>query len=88
MPYVLESLSIEEEGGKLVALIVPDAEQLATGKIVEAQLQSVFEETIKTLNKKLPGYSQVSKFRIRTEEFEKTPKRSIRRFLYQTLAEK
>jgi long-chain acyl-CoA synthetase len=88
LPYVLESLVIEEESGKLVALIVPDPDQLAANNIPETQLQSVFEETIKTLNKKLPGYSQVSKFRLRTEEFEKTPKRSIRRFLYQTLAEK
>ncbi|MDR1809473.1 MAG: AMP-binding protein [Prevotella sp.] len=85
LPYVLESLVIEEEGGKLVALIVPDADQLKEANIPDAQLQGVFEETIKTLNKKLPGYSQVSRFRLRTEEFEKTPKRSIRRFLYQTL---
>lgn len=80
-PYVLESLVIEE-GRKLVALIVPDPDQLKANNIKESQLEAIFESEIKNLNKKLPAYSQVSKIKVRTEEFEKTPKRSIRRFLY------
>ncbi|GAB6012046.1 AMP-binding protein [Viscerimonas tarda] len=86
-PYVLESLIIEENS-KLVALIVPDPEQMKVNNIEPAQLEDIFAGEIKKLNKKLPSYSQVSKFRIRSAEFEKTPKRSIRRFMHQTLFEK
>lgn len=81
-PYILESLVIEDSG-KLTALIVPDEEQMKAGNITEDKLQPIFDDTVKLLNARLPGYSQISDFIIRTEEFEKTPKRSIRRFLYQ-----
>ncbi|NDW17863.1 long-chain fatty acid--CoA ligase [Dysgonomonas sp. 216] len=81
-PYVLESLIIEEEG-KLVALIVPDQDQIKKGNIKQSQIESIFQNEIKNLNKRLPSYSQITKVNIRDEEFEKTPKRSIRRFLYQ-----
>ncbi len=81
-PYVLESLIIETQG-KLSALIVPDQDQMKTTNISENQLEGIFDNEIKNLNKRLPSYSQVVSFSIRHEEFEKTPKRSIRRFLYQ-----
>lgn len=81
-PYVLESLIIEDKG-KLIALIVPDEEQMKVTNITADTLQTVFGNTIKLLNSRLPGYSQIADFSIRKEEFEKTPKRSIRRFLYQ-----
>ena len=81
-PYVLESLIVESDS-KLVALIVPDQEQIAAGHIKESQLQLIFDGEIKNLNKRLPSYSQILSFEIRTKEFDKTPKRSIRRFLYQ-----
>ena len=86
-PYVLESLVIEENQ-KLVAIIVPDPDQIKANQINENQLESIFADEIKNVNKRLPGYSQISKIRIRTEEFEKTPKRNIRRFMYQTFLEK
>jgi len=81
-PYVLESLILEEEG-KLVALIVPDKDQLTANHMKPSQIENIFNNEIKNLNKRLPSYSQISKVKIREEEFEKTPKRSIRRFLYQ-----
>lgn len=81
-PYVLESLIIESES-KLTALIVPDPDQMKADGTSEKELQLIFEREIKNLNKRLPSYSQISGFEIKNEEFEKTPKRSIRRFLYQ-----
>lgn len=81
-PYVLESLVIES-GSKLVALIVPDPDQMNAAGIKPEQLSKIFENEINALNKRLPNYSKLSTFRIQDKEFEKTPKRSIRRFLYQ-----
>ncbi|MDD3560126.1 MAG: AMP-binding protein [Petrimonas mucosa] len=81
-PYILESLATEENG-KIVALIVPDTEVMNAEKITPEQYQALFEKEIKEINTKLPNYSKIASFRLRTEEFEKTPKRSIRRFKYQ-----
>jgi long-chain acyl-CoA synthetase len=81
-PYILESLAIEEKG-KIIALIVPDTEVMNAEKITPEQYQALFEKEIKEINTKLPNYSKIASFRLRTEEFEKTPKRSIRRFKYQ-----
>lgn len=79
LPDVVESVVIDDHG-KLVALVYPDFDQLKKeGKDAE----SVMASNLKTLNAMLPGYSKVSEIRIFTEEFEKTPKRSIKRFLYQ-----
>lgn len=82
MQYVSESLVIEQDG-KLVALVYPDFDSLNAEKITEHQIPSFMEESRKALNQMLPAYSQISKIRIFNEEFEKTPKRSIKRFLYQ-----
>lgn len=83
MPYVCESLIVEQDG-KLVALVYPDIENAQrsnlTGKALEAQM----EDDITALNKELPAYSQISRLKIYYEEFEKTPKRSIKRYLYQS----
>lgn len=81
-PYVLESLIIEEKG-KLVALIVADPDQMNHAGIKQEDLTEIFNTEIKNLNKRLPSYSKITSYRIQPEEFEKTPKRSIRRFLYQ-----
>lgn len=77
-----ESLVVSREG-KLVALIYPDpdavkAEVQEQGYSVEVELT----EAIRRVNKKLPAYSQICDFDIMTEEFQKTPKRSIKRFMY------
>lgn len=81
-PYVSESLIIEENG-KLVALIYPDKDYLKKHDVKEADYSSIFVTEMKAINKRLPKYSQVVNFRLQDEEFEKTPKRSIKRFLYQ-----
>lgn len=79
LPYVAESVVIDDHG-KLVGLVYPDFEQLKKdGK----EAEQVMNENLKALNPQLPGYSKISEIRIFNEEFEKTPKRSIKRFLYQ-----
>jgi long-chain acyl-CoA synthetase len=70
------------EDNKLVALIYPDFEAIKKENISEEQLQSILEETKKRVNERLPDFMAVSKLRLHNEEFAKTPKRSIRRFLY------
>lgn len=81
-PYVAESLIIEEDH-KLIALIYPDHDYMIANEISEADFPKIFSTEMKAINKRLPRYSQVVNFRLQKEEFEKTPKRSIKRFLYQ-----
>lgn len=80
LPYVGESL-IVSRGGKLVALIVPDAN--LTGDLDASALKSVMDANLVALNKKIPTYSQISSYELRFEPFAKTPKGSIRRFMYE-----
>lgn len=79
--YVVESLVIPEND-KLVALIYPDFELMKQNNISEEQLGQILETYKKEVNERLPDFLAVSKFRIHKEEFAKTPKRSIKRFLY------
>lgn len=79
--YVSESVVISEEH-KLVGLIFPDYEQLNKDGIAEAALNDKLEEIRKEVNERLPEYMAVTKFRVHPEEFAKTPKRSIKRYLY------
>ena len=83
MPYVCESLIVEQEG-KLVALVYPDIENAQRSNLTGHALEAQMEEDITSLNKELPAYSQISRLKIYYEEFEKTPKRSIKRYLYQS----
>ncbi|MDE5924257.1 MAG: long-chain fatty acid--CoA ligase, partial [Muribaculaceae bacterium] len=69
--------------GRLVALVVPDAELLAAENIDAVRLDAIMKDNLAALNRDLPAYSKVASFELRQEEFEKTPKRSIKRFLYQ-----
>ncbi len=82
MDYISESLVISEDN-KLIALIHPDYEMMKRDNITEEQLNKIFEDARKDVNERIPDYMAVHKFRIHPEEFIKTPKRSIRRFLYQ-----
>lgn len=82
MPYISESIVIDKEE-KLVALIYPDFDAVNADHISEEKLAEIMAENLKSLNHQLPAYSQVSNFKLYNEEFEKTPKRSIKRFLYQ-----
>ena len=81
-PYIAESLVIEREG-KLVSLVYPDAEAMKQNKISREALLKIIHETRKQINQQIPAYSQIARIEIHDEEFEKTPKRSIKRFLYQ-----
>jgi long-chain acyl-CoA synthetase len=81
MDYIAESLVISEEN-KLIGLIFPDYEMMKRDNISEEQLISILDATRKVVNEKIPDFMAVSKFRIHPEEFIKTPKRSIKRFLY------
>lgn len=82
MPYVSESL-IVEENNHLVALIYPDIENGSAQGMSFNDLASLMKENVTNLNKELPGYSQIENVKVLHEEFEKTPKRSIKRYLYQ-----
>ena len=82
LPYVAESLIIEK-GGKLVALVYPNLEMVAEAKLTDQQLREIMQDNLNLLNEEQPNYSKVSTFRIFPEEFEKTPKKSIKRYLYQ-----
>lgn len=81
LPYVSESIVVEKSG-KLVALIYPDIE-LATKDGVIGDIDKVMDNNVNELNKELPAYSQIARINIYYQEFEKTPKRSIKRYLYQ-----
>lgn len=81
LPYVNESIVIEQNG-KLVALIYPDFEN-AEKQGLASSIEELMEENRIAVNKNLPGYSQITKIKLFYEEFEKTPKRSIKRYLYQ-----
>jgi long-chain acyl-CoA synthetase len=82
MPYVAESLIISQ-GNKLVGLVYPDFDELFANGLKNEDLDNIMEENRVTLNQTLPAYSQITKMKIYPEEFEKTPKKSIKRFLYQ-----
>ena len=79
--YITESVVISEDN-KLVGLIYPDYETIKRDNITEEQLVKILDDTRKNVNERLPDFMAVSKFRIHSEEFAKTPKRSIKRFLY------
>ena len=80
--YLVAETVIISEDNKLVALVYPDYEQMKKDGISEDKLEDIYAETRKEVNERLPSYMNVSKFRIHDEEFVKTPKRSIKRFLY------
>jgi long-chain acyl-CoA synthetase len=79
--YIVESVIITVEN-KLIALIFPDYEMVKRDNLSEEQLIAILDKTRKEVNERLPEFMAVSKFRIHPEEFAKTPKRSIKRFLY------
>lgn len=86
MLYVAESLIISQ-GGKLVALIYPDWEQVDKAGIQHSEIEKLMQQNVDLLNAEMPSYSKVSCFKLYQEEFEKTPKRSIKRYLYQPAEE-
>lgn len=81
LPYVMESLVVERDG-KLVALVFPDFETMDTDGITSDDLPQIMEDNRKELNKIVAPYEQIAKIQLHANEFEKTPKRSIKRYLY------
>ncbi len=79
--FVTEAVVITEDN-KLVGLIYPDYEALSSAGIGEDGLAAALDEIRKDVNNRLPEYMAVTKFRVHPEEFAKTPKRSIKRYLY------
>ena len=81
-PYVVESLVIEDNGG-LTALIYPDFPQGARDGMKQEAFVKYLEGTLTELNKELPNYAKLKKIEVMSEDFERTPKKSIKRYLYQ-----
>ena len=86
MPYVSESLIILQQD-KLVGLIYPDSDDAFAHGLSQSDLVRVMEENRLELNKQLPAFSQIARFKLYPDEFEKTAKKSIKRFLYQDIKE-
>lgn len=83
LPFVAECIVIQQNDNKPVALIYPDFEDAYSQGMSDSDIEAAMEENRTTLNAELPAYSQISRIKIYPEEFEKTPKKSIKRFLYQ-----
>ena len=83
MPYVSECIIIQQSDNKLAALIYPDFDEAFAQGLSKENIEKVMEENRVALNQELPAYSQIARVKIYPEEFEKTPKKSIKRFLYQ-----
>ena len=81
MPYVAECV-VTERDGRLIAMVYPDFEAMEADGVTNENLPGEMEENKKRLNAELPKYEQVSRFEIVAEEFEKTPKKNIKRFKY------
>ena len=80
-PYVVESLIVSRKHA-LVALIVVDYDALKANGVVGDGVRDVIESSVFAINSKLPSYSQIGRCELRREPFEKTPKLSIKRFMY------
>ena len=81
-PYVVDSLVIEDDGG-LTALIYPDFQQGEKEGMSQEAMVKYMEGTLSELNTILPNYARLKKIEVMSEDFERTPKKSIKRYLYQ-----
>jgi len=82
MPYVLENVVIMQNK-KLTALIYPNYDKAKTDNLSKESLIEIIKNHKKEINKNIPAYMQISEIIVRDKEFEKTPKQSIKRYLYQ-----
>ena len=80
--YVVDSLVIEDQGG-LTALIYPDYHQAELDGLSKSQLEDRMNAALVEINKEIPNYAKIRKLEFMPEDFERTPKRSIKRYLYQ-----
>lgn len=81
LEYIAESLVVQRDT-KLVALVYPDYEAIEMHEVSKESLQELYDSYLKPLNAMLAGYEKVASFEIQKQEFDKTPKKSIKRFLY------
>jgi len=81
LPFISECVVVDRDG-KLVALVFADTEKMQEQHVREEQLLRIMEENRILVNRELPRYSQVSRIELVAAEFEKTPKQSIKRYLY------
>lgn len=86
MPMVSESVVIQEND-KLVGLVCPDKDEAESIGLTRTDLEAVMEQNRLQLNNVMPAYCKLSAIRLHDEEFEKTPKKSIKRYLYQNTHE-
>ena len=82
MAMVVESVVIQEED-KLIGLVYPDYDEAKNLGFNNEELEKIMEQNRQQLNEILPQYSKLAAIRLHEEEFEKTPKKSIKRYLYQ-----
>ena len=80
MPMVSESLVVQRDN-KLVALVYPDKDEIVA--FGQDELKAIMEQNRVELNQRLPHYSRITEIQLQEEEFAKTPKKSIKRYLYQ-----
>jgi long-chain acyl-CoA synthetase len=84
MAMVNESVVIQN-GDKLIGLVHPDYDEAKTMGFTNDDLANIMEQNRQELNATLPVYSKLTAIKLQEEEFEKTPKKSIKRFLYTTI---
>lgn len=82
MPFILESLVLQNSENKLVALVVPDFDAIDEAKLTQAEIEAAMEESRVKVNEMSAAYETIVKIQLYPNEFEKTPKRSIKRYLY------
>ena len=81
LPYIAEALVVQRDS-KLVALVYPDKDKIKQTNIDDAHLAEIMNANLKQLNASIARYEQVAEIELRDTEFEKTPKHSIKRYLY------
>jgi len=81
LPFVMESLVLEKNK-RLIALVYPDQDAMEQANILSEDLPAIMEKNKDTLNKIVASYEKIAEIQLYSNEFEKTPKKSIKRFLY------
>mgnify|MGYP002860277990 FL=1 len=81
LPYVAESLIVSREN-KLIALIVPNTKLAEDHGVSKEKLKEIMDGNLATINSQIPAYSEIAAYALLAEPFDKTPKGSIRRFMY------
>ncbi|MCL1938884.1 MAG: AMP-binding protein [Candidatus Azobacteroides sp.] len=81
LPFVLESVVVDRKG-RLIALVYPDYDALASEGVAQADLDKIMHQNKETLNHMVASYEKIAAIELQPHEFEKTPKKSIKRFLY------